>query len=78
MSKSIIKLHDEVLEHETSLLSDVEALSDLRERMYRDNDTEDLKLMIPVLNSMLYDVEKCKSWIEEQLNDTTENGNFFQ
>ena len=73
MSKSIIKLHDEVLEHETSLLSDVEALSDLRERMYRDNDKEDLKLMIPVLNSMLYDVEKCKSWIEEQLNDTTEN-----
>ena len=73
MSKSIIELHDEVLEYETSLKSDVEALSDLRERMYRDNDKEDLKLMIPVLNSMLYDVEKCKSWIEEQLNDTTKN-----
>lgn len=73
MSKSIIELHNEVLEHETSLLSDVESLSDLRKRMYRDNDKEDLKLMIPVLNSMLYDVVKCKSWIEEQLDDTTEN-----
>ena len=71
MNKSIIELHDGLLEHENSLLSDVEALSDLRERMYRDNDKEDLKLMIPVLNSMLHDIEKCKSWIEEQLNDTT-------
>lgn len=59
-----VKLHDEMLDLEHNLSADLEALSDLRERMYREKDKDVLKLIKPTLNSILYDVEKYSEWVD--------------
>ena len=63
-----LKLHDEMLDFENSLESDMEQLANLRNKMYAEKDLFQLKLTIPVLNAILYDVEKYKGWVEEQIN----------
>lgn len=60
------KLHDEALEHEHSILSDVEILSDLRVKMYDKKDKEVLKEISPVLNAIIYDTKKYIEWLEEK------------
>lgn len=53
-----------MLDLEHNLSADLEALSDLRERMYRERDKDVLKLIKPTLNSILYDVEKYFEWVD--------------
>ena len=64
--KELAKLHDEMLEHEQNILSDVEMLSDLRVKMYDTKDKEVLKEIRPVLNAILYDTEKYIDWLESR------------
>lgn len=61
-----VKLHDEALDHEHSILQDVEMLSDLRVKMYDNKDKEVLKEIRPVLNAILYDTEKYIGWLESR------------
>ena len=60
------KLHDEALDHEHSILEDVEMLSDLRVKMYDNKDKEVLKEIRPVLNAILQDTEKYIDWLESR------------
>lgn len=62
--KELSKIHDEMLEHEHSILEDFEMLSDLRVKMYNNKDKEVLKEIRPVLNAILYDTEKYIGWLE--------------
>lgn len=66
--KSMVELHDEILEYEKTIAMDIEILSDQRERMYRKNDRDILRKMTTTLEAILYDVEKMKAWIESQLS----------
>lgn len=65
--KELVKLHDEMLEHEHNILSDVEMLSDLRVKMYDSKDKEVLKEIKPILNAVLYDTERYIEWLESEV-----------
>ena len=70
MAKRISETHDEMLEHEHRILSDVEALGDLRNALLKGRDMRILMQQADViLNAILYDVESYKGWIEEQNDD---------
>lgn len=63
-----VKLHDEALDHEHDILQDVEMLAELREKLYESRDKDVLKLIRPVLNSIIHDTERYIEWLEEKVN----------
>lgn len=71
---SLAKLHDEALEHEHNLMSDVEMLTEVRLKMYKNQDKDTLKEIFPVLNTIQEDVDAYRDWLEEQNNDTVKLG----
>lgn len=64
--REFAKLHDELLEHEHDILSDVEMLSYLREKLYQNKDKNILKEIRPVLNAILHDTENYICWLESK------------
>lgn len=64
---NLSKLHDEALDYENAITIDTELLSDLRVKMYDEQDKSVLREVVPVLNAILSDAEKYKDWIMEQL-----------
>lgn len=74
---NIAKLYDEAFEHEYNIMSDVEMLTDVRLKMYRNNDTGTLKEIFPVLNAIQHDVEVYREWLKEQTNDLAQKLNSF-
>ena len=64
MKNEFVNLHDEMIDYEHNILSDVEMLSDLRNKIYKNKCKEDLKLVRPILNSILHDTERYIGWLE--------------
>lgn len=69
MKNEFAKLHDEMLDYENDILSDVEMLSELRNKIYDNKCKEDLKLVRPILNSILYDTERYIGWLEGKVEE---------
>ena len=65
---NLAKLHDEALDHEHSILQDVEMIAELREKLYENRDKEVLKLIRPVLNAILHDTESYIEWLEGKVS----------
>lgn len=66
MKKDVAQLHDDALNYEQNIEIDVEMLSEARVRMWRENDVEILKQVVPALNTIIHDAERYKEWILKQ------------
>ena len=63
------RIHDECLQHENDIWDHVEQLGDQRSKNYETGKIEDLNLIIPILNSILDEVERYKEYIQERINE---------
>lgn len=66
MKKDVAQLHDNALDYEQNIEIDVEMLSEARLKMYRENDAEILKQIVPALNTIIHDAERYREWILKQ------------
>ncbi|WP_373261897.1 hypothetical protein [Hungatella hathewayi] len=64
--KNLVKLHDDMLDYETDISNNAELLTVKRSLMYKYQDAEILKEVIPVLNAIIHDAERYKDWIQKQ------------
>jgi hypothetical protein len=64
--KDLVKLHDDMLDYETDISNNAELLTVKRSLMYKYQDAEILKEVIPVLNAIIHDAERYKDWIQKQ------------
>lgn len=62
----LAKLHDDMLDYETDIASDTELLTVKRTLMYKHQDAEILKEVIPVLNTIIQDAQRYREWIQAQ------------
>ena len=65
MSNLKAKIHDNCLEYESNIWDYVEQLGDRSVKYYESGKIEDLDLIIPILNSILDEVERYKEYIQE-------------
>lgn len=63
------RIYDECLQHENDIWDCVEQLGDQRNKNYETGKIEDLNLIIPILNSILDEVERYKEYIQEVINE---------
>ncbi len=64
--KNYEQLHDDALDYEMDIETDVEMLIEKRLKMYREKDAAVLKEILPALNAITHDVERYKEWIQKQ------------
>ena len=64
--KDYEQLHDDALDYEMDIETDVEMLIEKRLKMYREKDAAVLKEILPALNAITHDVERYKEWIQKQ------------
>lgn len=69
MNSAKARVHDDCLEHESTIWEYVEQLGDQRVKNYETGKIEDLNLMIPILNSIAYEVDRYKEYIREVMNE---------
>lgn len=63
------RIHDDCLEHESTIWEYVEQLGDQRVKNYETGEIEDLELIVPILNSISEEVERYKEYIREVRNE---------
>lgn len=68
------KIHDCCLEHESDIWEYVEQLGDQRIKNYETGKVEDLKLIIPILNDISYEVDRYKEYIQEAKSKIEDQG----
>lgn len=68
------KIHDCCLEHESDIWEYVEQLGDQRNKNYETGKVEDLKLIIPILNDISYEVDRYKEYIQEAKSKIEDQG----
>ena len=66
---SKVIIHDQCLEFESNIWESVEQLGDQRVKNYETGRIEDIDLIIPILNSISYEVERYKEYIREVRNE---------
>lgn len=69
MDNSKAEIHDGCLEHESDIWDYVEQLGDQRVKNYETGRIEDIDFIIPILNSISYEVERYKEYIQEVKNE---------
>ena len=74
MNNLKVKIHDECLEHESDIWKYVEQLGDQRNKNYETGKVEDLKLIIPILNDISYEVDRYKEYIQEAKSKIEDQG----
>lgn len=68
------RIHDECLEFESNIWEYVEQLGDQRNKNYETGRIENIDLIIPILNSISYEVERYKEYIQEvKISNVKEN-----
>ena len=68
------KIHDCCLEHESDIWKYVEQLGNQRNKNYETGKVEDLKLIIPILNDISYEVDRYKEYIQEAKSKIEDQG----
>lgn len=68
------RVHDGCLEHESDIWEYVEQLGDQRNKNYETGKVEDLKLIIPILNDISYEVDRYKEYIQEAKSKIEDQG----
>lgn len=63
------KLHDDMLSHEQDISSYVEMLTDKRIEMYDNKDFDEIKTVIPILNSIIEYAKDYKEWLLQSDKD---------
>ena len=69
MDNSKVIIHDQCLEFESCIWESVEQLGDQRVKNYETGRTEDIDLIIPILNGISDEVERYKEYIQEVKNE---------
>lgn len=62
--KDLAKLHDDMLGYEEDIANDIELLTEKRVLMYKHQDAEVLKDVVPVLNAIIQDAQRYRDWIQ--------------
>lgn len=70
---TIVKMHDEALDHELAIISDTDLLADLRLKMYKNQAASVLYEIVAALNAVMHDAETYKNWVMEQMELLMEN-----
>lgn len=68
MDNSKVIIHDQCLEFENCIWESVEQLGDQRVKNYETGSTEDIDLIIPILNSISDEIERYREYIQEVKN----------
>lgn len=66
--EDLAKVYDRMLDFENEILFQIELLGKVRLNVYKNKDKEELKDIFSVLSCILYDIEKYREWVKEQLN----------
>lgn len=66
LMKNLAKMHDDMLDYEADIVNNTELLTIKRALMYKHQDAEILKEVIPVLNDIIQDVQRYREWIQTQ------------
>lgn len=67
---SASKLYDECLELECEIMDGAEEIGELRNKFYRQRNLEEnIKFILPVLNTIIKDAENYKDFIEKVLEE---------
>ncbi len=63
--KKLAELHDTALEYDTSIQTTTDTIAEYRVKMFIKKDSRILKSIIPLLDTLIYEANQYKDWLEE-------------
>lgn len=61
----VAKLHDAALEYDINIQSTTDTIVEYRLKMFEKKDKKVLKSIIPLLDTLIYEANQYKEWLEE-------------
>lgn len=65
--KELAKLFDLALDYENDIITTVETIVEYKQKMWDKKDMRILKSIIPLLDTLVYEAEKYKEWLENEV-----------
>lgn len=62
---NLVELHDMALEYENDIVQSIDTVSEYRIKMLTKRNAEILKSILPVLDTLIYEAQQYKEWLEE-------------
>lgn len=62
---NLVRLHDMALDFEIDIEQSFDAITDYRIKMIDKRDPQILKSIIPVLDTLIYEAQQYKEWLQE-------------
>lgn len=66
MRKDLALLHDMALDYESDITTTLDTISEYRVKMWNKKDEKILKSIIPLLDTLIYESEQYKEWLENE------------
>ncbi len=63
--KELLKLHDTALEYDSDIQTTTDTIVEYRIKMVDKKDSQILKSIIPLLDTLIYEASQYKEWLEE-------------
>ena len=63
--KELLKLHDTALEYDSDIQTTTDTIVEYRIKMVDKKDRRILKSIIPLLDTLIYEANQYKEWLEE-------------
>ena len=61
----LLKLHDTALEYDSDIQTTTDTIVEYRIKMVDKKDSQILKSIIPLLDTLIYEASQYKEWLEE-------------
>lgn len=65
--KDLAKLFDLALDYENDIITTVETIVECKKKMWEEKDERILKSIIPRLNTLIFQAEQYKEWLENEV-----------
>ncbi len=66
--RELSKLYDTALEYDTDIQTTADTIVEYRTKMFDNKDSRILKSIIPLLDTLIYEANQYKEWIEQMAN----------